>query len=113
MTWTHDAVFPFTAPISTGTEITHDVYVGGEGPPIMILQELPGIGPETLELARRLNDSGFRVYLPHLFGTFGKTQTGRNFARLFCVRREINMFMKGRQSPVAGWMRALAGHIRD
>ena len=113
MTWTHYAVFPFTAPISTGTEITHDVYVGGEGPPIMILQELPGIGPETLELAQRLNDSGFRVYLPHLFGTFGKTQTGRNFARLFCVRREINMFMKGRQSPVAGWMRALAGHIRD
>ena len=113
MTWTHATPFPFTAVLTTGGEVTHDVYVGGEGPPIMILQELPGIGPETLELAQRLNDSGFRVYLPHLFGTFGKTQTGKNFTRLFCVRREINMFLKGRESPVAGWMRALANHIRD
>ncbi|WP_299082731.1 dienelactone hydrolase family protein [uncultured Ruegeria sp.] len=113
MTWTHDTVFPFTAPLTTGIETTHDVYVGGEGPPIMILQELPGIGTETLELAQRLNASGFRVYLPHLFGTFGKTETAKNFARLFCVRREINMFLKGRESPISGWMRALTRDIRD
>lgn len=113
MTWTHETVFPFTAPLTTGLETTHDVYVGGEGPPIMILQELPGIGQKTLELAERLNTSGFRVYLPHLFGTFGKTETAKNFARLFCVRREISMFAKGKQSPVAGWMRALARDIKQ
>ncbi|NVO57265.1 dienelactone hydrolase family protein [Rhodobacteraceae bacterium B1Z28] len=112
MTWTHETVFPFTAPLTTGHETTHDVYVGGDGPPIMIMQELPGIGPETLELAQRLNASGFRIYLPHLFGTFGETETGKNFARLFCVRREFNIFARGKQSPVAGWMRALAREIK-
>ncbi len=111
MTWAHDTVFPFTGPLETGGETTHDVYAGGDGPPILILQELPGIGPETLSLAQRLNDAGFRVYLPHLFGTFGQTTMLRNAARLFCVRREFNMFLKGRQSPVAAWMRALVAHI--
>ena len=112
MTWTHDTVFPFTAPLSTGNETTHDVYVGGEGPPILILQELPGIGPETLKLASRLNDSGFRVYLPHLFGEFGEKTTVKNLVRLFCVRREFNMFAKGRQSPIATWMGALTREIK-
>lgn len=111
MTWTHDTVFSFTAPLSNGHDVTHDIYAGGEGPPIMILQELPGIGPETLSLAQRLNDAGFRVYLPHMFGTFGETTMLRNAARLFCVRREFNMFLRGRQSPIAAWMRALAAHI--
>ncbi len=113
MTWTHETVFPFTAKLSSGTDTTHDVYVGGEGPPIMILQELPGIGPETLALAQRLNDSGFRVYLPHLFGTFGKITMAGNLFRLFCVRREFNIFLKGKQSPISDWMRALARHIRE
>ncbi|WP_170416605.1 dienelactone hydrolase family protein [Ruegeria atlantica] len=113
MTWEHDTAFPFTAPLTDGSEVTHDVYVGGEGPPILILQELPGIGPETLDLAQRLNDTGFRVYLPHMFGKFGQVTMARNAARLFCVRREFNMFLKGRQSPIAGWMRALVADIKS
>lgn len=113
MTWTHDTVFPFSAAMTSGKTATHDVYAGGEGPPILILQELPGIGPETLDLAKRLNGAGFRVYLPHMFGTYGKVTMGRNMARLFCVRREVNMFLKGRQSPIAGWMRSLAAEIKS
>lgn len=109
--WSARDVFTFTAPLSSGGETTHKIHVGGDGPPLLLLQELPGIGPETLALAARLNRSGFTVYMPHLFGTFGKTQTLRNFRRLFCVRREINMFLKGAQSPVAAWLRALAAEI--
>jgi len=111
--WNSDACFPFIAPLSGGGESRHDVHVKGSGPPILVLQELPGIGPETLALADRLVAAGFTVYLPHLFGTFGKTTPLRNMARLFCVRREFNMFLKGRQSPVPTWMRALARHIRE
>lgn len=113
MTWTHDTVFPFTAPLTSGQNTTHDVYVGGDGPPILILQELPGIGPETLELAAKLNASGFRVYLPHMFGTYGKIELVKNSARLFCVRKEFNIFAKGKQSPIAGWMRALTQEIKQ
>ncbi|RBW56248.1 dienelactone hydrolase family protein [Ruegeria sp. A3M17] len=113
MTWAHDSVFPFTALLTSGGEATHDVYVGGDGPPILILQELPGIGPETLNLAQRLNTAGFRVYLPHMIGTYGKVTMVRNAARLFCVRREFNMFLKGRQSPIAHWMQALVAEIKS
>ncbi|QFT72155.1 MULTISPECIES: dienelactone hydrolase family protein [unclassified Ruegeria] len=113
MSWTHETVFPFSAPMTSGQSTTHDVYVGGEGPPILILQELPGIGPETLALSAKLNASGFRVYLPHLFGTYGKVEMGKNMARLFCVRREFNIFARGRQSPIAGWMRALTREIKQ
>jgi len=111
--WTPSERFDFTAALSSGKDATHQVHVIGDGPPILILQELPGIGPETLDLAHRLNAAGFRVYLPHLFGTFGKLTMTRNVVRLLCVRREINMFLKGKQSPIADWMRALCRHIRD
>lgn len=109
--WIADDVFAFTANLSTGAPATHDVHVGGNGPPILILQELPGIGKETLHLAAKLNADGFRVYLPHLFGPFGRTAIAANAARLFCVRREFNMFLRGKQSPVAAWMRALVADI--
>jgi len=113
MTWVADEVFAFTAPLANGGEVTHDVHVAGSGPPILILQELPGIGPETLDLAERLNAAGFRTYLPHMFGTWGKLTMTRNVLRFFCIRREFNIFLKGGQSPIATWMRALAREIRD
>ncbi|WP_133057660.1 dienelactone hydrolase family protein [Falsiruegeria litorea] len=111
--WEPDRTFDFTAALSTGREATHTVHVRGDGPPILLLQELPGIGPETLDLVDRLTDSGFRVYLPHLFGTFGKVTMTRNALRMLCIRREFNVFLKGRQSPISTWMRALCRHIRS
>ncbi|WP_282153518.1 hypothetical protein [Ruegeria atlantica] len=30
MTWAHDSVFPFTALLTSNSEATHDVYVGGD-----------------------------------------------------------------------------------
>ncbi|MEY8842352.1 dienelactone hydrolase family protein, partial [Cribrihabitans sp. XS_ASV171] len=104
-------VFAFTAPLSGGGEGTHDVHVGGAGPPILILQELTGISPQTLNLASRLNRAGFTTYLPHLFGPFGTEATMGNALRLFCVRREFHLFARGRQSPVAAWIAALAAEI--
>ena len=111
--YTPDDTFEFTAPMSNGRTATYPVHVTGEGPPILLMQELPGIVPETLKLVQRLNAAGFKVYMPHFLGPFGKFAIGRNMLRLFCVRREINMFAKGKQSPFADWLRALARDIRD
>lgn len=111
--WRADSKFPFKAPLSTGPDVTHSVYVKGDGPPILLMQELPGIGPETLALVDRLNAAGFRVYLPHVLGKFGKATMARNLLKLLCIRREFNMFLKGRQSPIAGWMRALVAEIQS
>ena len=40
----------FEAHASNGHLITHDVYRRGSGAPVVLLQELPGIGQETLSL---------------------------------------------------------------
>ncbi len=103
--------FSFTAQLTTGETVTHDVYFAGDGPAILMIQELPGIDQDTLNLAQSLIDQGYSVYLPHLFGTFGRKTLLRNTVRLFCVRREINLFARGKQSPITAWLRALCADI--
>lgn len=90
------------------TEITHDVYsLGAQGPTVVIIQELPGIGPETIDLARRFSNEGFRVVLPHLFGPLGRISMLGNLARVMCMRREFNLMAKHKSSPVTDWLKAL------
>ena len=50
----------------------HDIYRRGAGAPVVLLQELPGIGQETLLLADELVHAGFEVVMPHLFGPLAK-----------------------------------------
>ena len=51
---THYRSIPFSAVCNGGQTISHDVYRLGSGPPVIIIQELPGIGPQTLQLADEL-----------------------------------------------------------
>ena len=101
----------FTAPIS-GVARTFDVYSRGEGPPIVLVQELPGIGPETLRLAERLVEAGFAVELPHLFGPLGEVTVTGNLVRVMCMRREFSLFSRNRSSPITEWLRALCRDVR-
>lgn len=103
----------FVAPDREGRTITHDVYERGEGPPIVLIQELPGIGPETLHLADRLVGAGYRVILPHLFGRLGRTEVAANALRVFCMWREFCLFARNESSPVVDWLRALCNDVRD
>jgi len=41
----------FSASTQEGHTISHDVYTRGQGPSVVIVQELPGIGQSTLRLA--------------------------------------------------------------
>lgn len=93
--------------------IQHDIYHRGEGPPIVLIQELPGIGPQTLHLADRFIEAGFSVYLPHLFGPIGKVSMVGNMARVFCLRREFSVFSAGKSSPIVDWLRALCRKVRE
>ena len=102
----------FTAVGSTGHPITHDVYRRGAGAPIILIQELPGIGKETLRLADRFIDAGFEVVLPHLFGPLEKTSIAGNLARVFCMRKEFALFTSNKSSPIIGWLKALCNNIR-
>ena len=96
-----------------GREVSHDIYERGTGAPIVVIQELPGIGPETLRLADKLENSGFSVVLPHLFGPLGKISMLGNIARVFCMRREFRLFEKQATSPVVEWLGALCRDVRD
>ena len=105
--------FPFASPGSTGKRISHDVYRRGSGAPVVIIQELPGIGPETLRLADEFVARGFEVVLPHLFGPLEKISMGGNLARVFCMRREFSLFESKRSSPIVDWLRALCREVRS
>ncbi|MDJ0719934.1 MAG: hypothetical protein QNJ54_37900 [Prochloraceae cyanobacterium] len=43
------------------------VYKKGNGPGVILMHELPGMIPECVDLARRLADANFTVYLPQAF----------------------------------------------
>ena len=103
----------FTAPVRGGHEVTHDIYSRGAGPVVVIVQELPGIGPETLALAEHFESEGFRVCLPHLFGPLGKVSMLGNMVRVMCLRREFKLLEKNGTSPIVDWLRALCRDIAD
>lgn len=102
----------FSARVKNQYELQHEVYSRGAGPAVVLIQELPGIGPETLTLADRLVDQGFQVVLPHLFGPIGKLSMAGNLLRVFCMRKEFHLFATNRSSPIVEWLKALCQHIR-
>lgn len=104
--------FEFDGPLIGDDHISHRVYVRGDGPPIIIWQELPGILPETITLAQKMAEAGYTIYLPHLFGPLGKFAIGRNLVRLICIRREFHIFASRKSSPVTNWMRALCQEVQ-
>ena len=104
-------VFHFQALSSRGDNLTHPVYHRGTGPAVLVIQELPGIGREMLRLASRLEEGGFEVFMPHLFGPLGKTDPVGNSVRVMCMQREFSIFSSRKTSPITSWLRALCKSI--
>jgi dienelactone hydrolase len=103
----------FEASTSEGQSISHDIYRRGSGAPVILIQELPGIGQQTLALADELVDAGFEVVMPHLFGPLGETSIGGNLIRVMCMRKEFRIFSSNQSSPIADWLRLLCRQIKD
>ena len=103
----------FTATTQTNHSITHDVYSRGQGKVVVIFQELPGIGQETLSLADKFVDRAYKVVLPHLFGPIGKTSMVGNLLRVFCMRKEFKLFAKNESSPIVDWLKALCADLKS
>ncbi len=103
----------FSAPLASGEVVSHDVYSKGDASQcVVIIQELPGIGPETISLANTFADKGFRVVLPHLFGPLGRVSMLGNTVRVFCMRREFKLFEQNATSPIVDWLKALCQDLR-
>lgn len=104
----------FTASSQAGHSICHDVYTkGDQAASVVVMQELPGIGPETISLANTLHEGGFRVVVPHLFGRIGRLNMLGNLVRVFCMRREFRLFAKNQSSPIVDWLKALCRDLKE
>ena len=83
------------------------VYRRGKGPAVVLIHELPGMTPECVELARKIADEGFTVYMPLIFGEPNKDY-GMTPLLWPCVWREFSVLSTHGKSPAADWLRALA-----
>jgi dienelactone hydrolase len=94
--------------------LVHPVYYAGDptAPPLLLLPEIAGFSPGLRLFAERLIEAGFQVYMPWLFGAFGRRTPVRNAIRL-CVSREFGYLRAGASSPITTWLRALTGHISE
>jgi len=94
--------------------LAHPIYYAGEDrtPPVLLLPEIAGFSPGLRLFAERLIDARFRVYVPWLFGPFGRRAPLRNALRL-CVSQEFANLRAGVSSPITAWLRALTAHISE
>lgn len=100
------SVFEF----ASGEFPTRRVYRKGQGPAVVLLHELPGMIPACVDLARRIAEAGFTVYLPLLFGEPDQPfslPAMLGFTARLCISREFYCFAKHQTSPITAWLRAL------
>ncbi len=91
--------------------VQRSVFVGGAGPAVVVIHEIPGLHPGVFEFAERLITAGFSVYLPSLFGVPGHATTAAYTAASIaqaCVSREFSIWATQRNSPIVDWLRQLA-----
>lgn len=95
---------------------TYPVFCRGSGAAVVIMHELPGMIPECVELAERIANQGFTVFLPLLFGEpnqpFSLLTTAR-FAAQICLSREFYCFATKQSSPITVWLRALCREAKS
>jgi len=82
-------------------------YVKGEGAPLILLHELPGLSPQTFALADYFVQRGFRVCLPLLFGKAGDCSALSGTITI-CLRQELRQLWLGTDTAITAWVRQLA-----
>lgn len=88
----------------------------GEGPPVLVMHEIPGITPEVAAFAERVVQQGFTVFMPDLFGEVGKPISNPYLAAELakaCISREFRLFASRSSSPITDWLRALSRSIHE
>jgi dienelactone hydrolase len=96
--------------------VERTVYFRGDGPPVVVMHEIPGLTPKVAAFARRVADRGFTVAVPVLFGTPNKPLSvpyllGAQIRA--CVSHEFSLLAKHQASPVTEWLRALCRKLHE
>ena len=93
---------------------SHPTYRKGTGPGVVLIHEIPGMTPEVIGFGEEVVAAGYTVVMPHLFGTpeqgMSPLSVGRAMVQV-CVSREFTKLATGETTPVAGWLRSLAGEL--
>lgn len=109
-----DVLDSWTAGSYSASGTTHPTFRKGSGPGVIVIHEIPGITPAVVAFADEVVEHGFTVVMPVLFGRPGAPatvgETIRSIARI-CVSREFSMFALQQTTPVAAWLRSLAGEL--
>jgi dienelactone hydrolase len=87
------------------------VYVGGAGPAVIVMHEMPGISPHVARFARWVRDAGFTVYMPSMWGHDGavpQAEEGMAILKRACISAEFRALGGNQTSPFTQWLRALA-----
>lgn len=106
-----DALTDFQARSITIEGTLRTVYVGGAGPAVIVMAEMPGISPHVARFARWVRDAGFTVYMPSLFGRDGAypdAEAGLSVLKRACISAEFRALSANESSPVTQWLRGLA-----
>jgi dienelactone hydrolase len=103
-------------PVST-PEVSHDVYLGPEnGPGVLLLHELMGLTDETFVLAELITERGFTVALPHMFGPVrGKGSTVAGAVGLVdrCIRSQMSVFARNQPTKGTDWLAEAASWLGE
>jgi dienelactone hydrolase len=98
----------------------HDVYRGGDGPPVLLLHEMPSFSWRTVKLANHIRKHDYRIVMPILVGGIREGplsgwRGGLSLAAEFtiatlkiCISREFVALLQHRTSPVTDYLLALA-----
>lgn len=92
---------------------TKQVWRSGQGPAVIVMHEMPGISPHLVRFAKWVQNAGFTVWMPSLFGSDGAVTTADEGAAVFrraCISAEFKALGSGVSSPVTAWLMALARH---
>jgi len=106
-----DALDDFTPRSVDIDGLARTVHVSGTGPAVIVMPEMPGIGPHLARFARWVRDAGFTAWMPSLFGRDGAlpgVEEAVDTFRRACVAAEFRALATGQPRPVALWLRALA-----
>ncbi|GAB3264164.1 dienelactone hydrolase family protein [Nocardioides dilutus] len=94
--------------------VRHPTYRKGTGPGVIVVHEIPGLTPSVIGFGEELVEAGYTVVMPHLFGEPERPMSTLAVAsslRQVCISREFTKLATRQTSPVAGWLRSLAGEL--
>jgi dienelactone hydrolase len=89
---------------------TRRVFVQGQGAPVLLLHELPGLSWPAILLAQRLVDLGFRVHMPLLFGGAGQRSGFKGYFQS-CFGSQFDCSDPAGTSRILEWLRELTKEI--